>query len=346
VLISSPYPQGTGGLGRAAEDAADGFAAFGYRVVTPAMPPPSRARRLAGRRPVRRWPEIMRAIERAQLMRSLPGDWEIAWAPPGFLPPRGLRVLHQATFHPAAVRDQVAAARRRAGGGRGFLTAREAALQEGELASADVIRVESEAVRASLVERGISEDKVVHAHPGVDLHRFQPGEKPNELLVAFVGTLSLWKGVDVLVDLAAHLRREETLQVIGGPVDPWSRRLAQEAAFEPANDVPALLSRAHALVLPAASDGFGYVVLEAMASGAVPFVTPTVGAASLVSQLHPELVQPPERFAEAVPELLRSLPLMQLGQEARRLAEGLDRLSCAKAAVDGMLGVLRGAVPA
>lgn len=246
-------------------------------------------------------------------------------------------VLHQATFHPDTVREQVRIARRRAGGGRGFISSYEARVQRQELGRAHVIRVESSAVRNDLIDRGVSPDKIVLAAPGVDLARFQPQERGPDLLVAFVGTLSLWKGVDVLTALQRSLAGIARLEVIGGPVDPWSRRVAAAAGFARAESVEALLGRADALVLPSASDGFGYVVLEAMAAGAVPFVTPSVGARDVVGQLAPELVIEAENFADVLPDLVRSLPLAELSWRARRLAANYERNAMAQHAMHAVL---------
>jgi glycosyltransferase involved in cell wall biosynthesis len=340
ALITSPAGAGVGGLGRASEDARDGFAAHGVGVRFVSLPPEDTARRIAVRRPLRRWPQLRRHLDRRAL--DVPAEsWDFAWSVPGFSPSHGVRVLHQATFHPDEVRAQVAAAQVRAGGGRGFVTRREAALFRREIAAADVVRVESRAVAQSLLERGVDGWRIVHAPPGVDLERFRPGAKDADRpLIAFVGTLSLWKGVDLLVDLMGALGDRATFEVAGGPVDPWSRRLAARAHFTYTSDVPDLLRRAHALVLPSASDGFGYVVLEAMAAGAVPFVTPTVGAHDLVEGIHADLVQPAESFVAAVAELLRDLPLDDLGVRARQIAEDFPREPMARAAARSMLDAL------
>jgi glycosyltransferase involved in cell wall biosynthesis len=182
----------------------------------------------------------------------------------------------------------------------------------------------------------------VTAYPGVDLERFNPGPRPNRLRVAFVGTLYLWKGVDVLVQLARALAPTAEVAVVGGPVCPWSRRLVANAPLRRHDgDVPSLLASSHALVLPSASDGLGYVVLEAMAAGAVPLVSPEVGAAEIVRGLDERLVQPRATCADVVPELLHSLPLEELGGRARRLAERYERVAMAEQAAVSVLERIR-----
>jgi glycosyltransferase involved in cell wall biosynthesis len=307
---------------------ADGLKAAGLAVSYVGAPPPGIARAVADRRPLRRLASLTRELERRAVGRSVPGGWQLAYAMPGFLPRRangGVRVLHQATRHPRQVHAALSAARRSAGGGRGFMTRREMRRLEAELEEADVVRTESRAVAEELIAYGVRAERVVVAPPGVDLVRFSPGRPFERLTIAFVGPLSLWKGLDILAALAEELGKDAQVDVVGGPVCPWSRRLTERASFGQHTEVAPLLARAHALVLPSATDGFGHVVLEAMASGAVPFVSPEVGAAEIVQRIDAQLVQPRAQFATAVPELLRTLPLPDLAARARGIAEEFDR---------------------
>jgi glycosyltransferase involved in cell wall biosynthesis len=209
---------------------------------------------------------------------------------------------------------------------------------EREIDRADLIRVESALVHRQLLEAGVSDERLVQARPGVDLARFRPGPGSAAPVVAYVGALSLWKGLDVLVDVSRSLAASDaSLEIIGGPVCHWSRRTAESLIRARTTSVPDLLARADALVLPSIVDGFGYVVLEAMASGAVPFVTPAVGAAELVRALDPRLVIERGDFAEAVPELLATLPMANLALQARLIAEQHERMVMARQAANALL---------
>lgn len=345
VIVVAPAAPGVGGQGSAAGDFAVGIASCGARVVH--VGPASRLTALqtvARRRPLRRFGALGRAADRRAVAAGIPELWDVSYSMPGFMPKGSdarTRIVHSATHHPLVVRAALAAARRRTGGGQGFMTAAEAELLVAELRRADVVRAESESVAEELRNDPLVRAPVVLAPPGVDLDRFRPGPKADALTVAFVGTFSLWKGVDILVDLAGRLRGVAQLATIGGPVCSWSRRITAGAPFAPQSDVPRLLARSHALVLPSASDGFGYVVLEAMAAGAVPFVTPEVGAADLVRRLDPRLVLPPGEFAEGVSTLVTTLALGDLSRAARRLANEFDRPSMSAQAADRVMSAVR-----
>jgi glycosyltransferase involved in cell wall biosynthesis len=350
VIVVSPAAPGVGGLGTAAGDIAAGMTSWGARVSPITLGPrPTLSQLAAANRPLRRFASLSRAADRTAMRRRVPSGWDIAYSMPGFMP-RGEdarpRLVHAATHHPRNVRATVAAARRRAGGGTGFMTAAEAELLVDELHRAQVVRAESAAVADELRDDPGLRGQVVLAPPGVDLERFAPAPKAQRLTVAFVGTFSLWKGIDVLVELARRLRGVAEIAAVGGAVDPWSRRLSAGVPFTMQSDVPSLLGRAHALVLPSASDGFGYVVLEAMASGAVPFVTPQVGASELVARLDPRLVQPGDVFAANVSELLATLPLAELGESARLLAREFEQDAMRRQAAALVLGALGVAPPA
>jgi glycosyltransferase involved in cell wall biosynthesis len=339
--VVAPIAPGLGGQGAAAGDIAEGLRTVGLDVEYVYPPGPGPARHLAARRPLRRFKALGRALDRRAVARVRVPSVDLTYAMPGFLPEPGrggIRVLHQATHHPRRVMAAMVAARAEAGGGMGFMTRGEMRRLEAEVARADLVRVESQTVADELAEEGIPGQRLVVAYPGVDLERFAPGRRPERLRVAFVGVLSLWKGVDVVVRLAREIIPVGEVVVVGGPVCAWSRRITSDAPLEQHDgDVPSLLASSHALVLPSASDGFGYVVLEAMASGAVPFVSPEVGAAELVRDLDIRLVQPRATFARVVPKLLRSLPLEELGAQARVLAKRYERTAMAKNAASLLL---------
>ena len=342
AVVAAPAVCGAGGLGTAAGEAATGLRALGCAVEYVGPQPRGVATRAARSRPARRLlgtGPSARLVARA-VRRAVPdGGWDLAYAVSGAVPLErrgGIRVLHQATRHPAT---EWAALQRAVGetGGRGDMSRGERRRREREIAAVDLIHVSSLAVREEMLAAGVAPERLVHSYLGVDLEDFRPGPKPERLTVAFVGPLSLRKGVEVAAELAQRLSGEARFEVVGGPSCPWSRRVAAAAPFIRRDSVAALLADAQVLVLPSRSDGFSYVVLEALACGTVPIVTPEVGAAEIVARLDPRLVVPRAEFVARTIALLPELDLAGLATRARALAEEFDRRRTAVATATALL---------
>ncbi len=328
-IVIAPARLGSGGLGAAAAEFSDGLTALGHEPAYVGRQPPDLLLRATRSRPFRRafGMAAHRLLTARAVRKAVPASgWDLAYAIPGTVPIEtgsGVRVIYQATRHPAV---EWAALKRgeRETGGRGDMSRAELRRREREIAAADLIHVTSHAVQTEMLEAGVEPERLIHSYHGVDLERFRPAAKSEDLRIAFIGPLSLRKGVDVVAELAARLRTG-VVEAVGGPTCPWSRRISESARFARGTDVPETLGRSHVLVLPSRSDGFSFVVLEAMASGTVPIVTPEVGASEIVRSLDPRLVIPRSEFAEATIELLPQLDLPALSAAARQLAERFDR---------------------
>jgi glycosyltransferase involved in cell wall biosynthesis len=190
--------------------------------------------------------------------------------------------------------------------------------------------------------------KIICIPWGVDAEVFRPlSEAPPESGELVVGFLSLldahhgYKGLDVLLQAAARLRREgvPVRLKIGGAGearDDYRRRATElglaEAAdflgFIPAADLNAFYASCHVFALPSTDgrrEGFGLVLLEAMACGRPVVTTPVVGVAGDLEGSGAGLLVPPGD-AEALAGALRSLhetrsALPERGRNARRLVE-------------------------
>jgi glycosyltransferase involved in cell wall biosynthesis len=330
----APAGRGDGGLGKAAGDMSIALSDLGFDVdYVNDRTRTGRVEALMYRRPMRRLPSVARVVSQRRFRAACADKVQLTYAMPGYLPRSGgVRVLHQATRHPDVVFRSIRRARSEAGGGRGFLSRPELTRLRRELRDADLIRVESRDVGDELVRYGVTPERVVHAAPGVDLDRFQPVAKRGPLTVLFVGPLSLWKGLDIVVALQRALPRDVRLLALGGPVCPWSRKQASGLARFTGGDVADAMRESHVLVLPGVADGFGYVVLEALASGVIPVVTPAVGSAEIVRRLADDLVCTRDEFVERTLALLTSGRLEGLATRARALAENFGAVSCANAA--------------
>ncbi|WP_202594039.1 glycosyltransferase [Noviluteimonas dokdonensis] len=157
----------------------------------------------------------------------------------------------------------------------------------------------SEAIREDAIRAGLSPDRIVVRHIGIDVEKFRPagvaaGER--EPRVLFVGRLVEKKGVRYLIEAMAKVRAhvpDATLAIVGdGPLRASLAALAADLRI-PAEFLGALddagirseLARARTLCLPSVvaangdAEGFGMVLLEAQASG-VPVVTSAKGGAT------------------------------------------------------------------
>lgn len=141
---------------------------------------------------------------------------------------------------------------------------------------------------------------------GIDPTRFENAdpERANRIrrrhgqrLVLFVGRLRYYKGLDVLIEAAAHI--DARLLVIGdGPMKRQLLRLASRSAAAPRvaflgqvpdEELPAYYAAADVVVLPSShrSEAFGQVLLEAMAAGS-PVVSTELGTGTSFVNLHGE----------------------------------------------------------
>ena len=159
------------------------------------------------------------------------------------------------------------------------------------LAVADLVIVNSEAVRREVLARRIPIRRVEVVPNGVDLARFTPAADwpADDGSILFVGRLVAQKGVDVLLRAFSVLLRrcpQSRLVVIGdGDLELYLKRVARHlglpnrVSFVPWRTGEALVERyqrAQMVVMPSYYEPFGIVALEVMACGR-PVVASRVG---------------------------------------------------------------------
>ncbi|MBO6946827.1 MAG: glycosyltransferase family 4 protein [Rhodospirillales bacterium] len=161
-----------------------------------------------------------------------------------------------------------------------------------EYDAADAIVVPSEIARSTFISRGVPARKVFVNHLGVDTSQFSPPTTPRDNkvpVILFVGMLSARKGTATLLEAFAQLKQRAELLCVG-PVDPHFQKVLNRL---PSSNVTLLGSVSRADVhdayrnadifcLPSVEEGFGMVVLEAMASGLPVVLSDQVGAADSI----------------------------------------------------------------
>jgi glycosyltransferase involved in cell wall biosynthesis len=152
---------------------------------------------------------------------------------------------------------------------------------------------------------------------GVDSHLFSPEKRTRrrddgELVLGYVGRLSVEKNVRLLAQIQRELRRSDVVRfrflIVGhGDEESWLRRNLPDAEFTGVLKGEAL-AEAYAnmdvFVFPSHTDTFGNVVLEALASGVPAIVTPDGGPSSIVRDGIWGRVVPDEDFASAIAGLV------------------------------------------
>jgi glycosyltransferase involved in cell wall biosynthesis len=146
----------------------------------------------------------------------------------------------------------------------------------------------SDAVKTSLVRRGIEEKRITVIPNGLDLERYDRGRDRNSHLFRFVfiGRLISSKKVDVLIHALTRVSEASLILAGDGPERQRLETLAEDLGLASrvrfmgaVLDVSAVLAESDCLVLPSVREGFGLVILEALASG-IPVIASDLPAFS------------------------------------------------------------------
>lgn len=155
----------------------------------------------------------------------------------------------------------------------------------------------SESVKNSFISGDMAPDAVTVVPNCIDLEEFAPSRRNASVpIIVCVARLDhLKKGQDILIEALAMVRDRSIpfqCQLIGeGPSRAFldglvgELGLSEEVRFTGVrSDVAALLSGADLFVLPSRYEGFGIVILEAMASGLPVIVSNIEGPAEVVQE--------------------------------------------------------------
>ncbi len=207
----------------------------------------------------------------------------------------------------------------------------------------DLVLVNSEQYRVSWMDRGIDGDKIKIMPRGLDTSLFHPGRRsadywigrgaqPGELIMLYVGRVSIEKNLDVFA--AAHDRARAAgvpvrAAIVGdGVYLKTMQRLLPDACFTgylAGEELARAYASADLFVFPSISDTFGNVVIESQASGLPIIVSDQKGPQELVEDGVTGLITrglDAEDVAAAVIRLGRDPALRaRIGAAARRAVE-------------------------
>jgi len=190
--------------------------------------------------------------------------------------------------------------------------------------------------RATLAQNGIDPSRIHVVPYGVDSRHFRPPsqrklDRSRPLRLLFVGTINQRKGIKYLLqalELLPGLPLEVT--VCGRPVDDLAlfRQFADRVRIRPSVSASELLEcyqEAELFVFPSVAEGFGQVLLEAMASGLPVLSTTHTAAPDLIREgIEGFVVEPrrPDLLANRIAWAdLHRAELQQMGSQARLRAE-------------------------
>jgi glycosyltransferase involved in cell wall biosynthesis len=155
---------------------------------------------------------------------------------------------------------------------------------------ADRIHVASRYTRESFLEQGFEESRLLE-FPLTPDPRFRPaGDRGSPLFeVIYIGSLSVHKGVPLLVDAVRRLPHDDLrLRLVGGWGTPGMRKFIERARaadprilVTPGDPLPHLRT-ARLCVHPAYEDGFAYAPAEALAAGVPVLVSEDTGMKDLI----------------------------------------------------------------
>jgi glycosyltransferase involved in cell wall biosynthesis len=194
----------------------------------------------------------------------------------------------------------------------------------------------SESTREDLVRRGIARERIEVVHCGLDHERFKPSApKADRPVVAFLGRLRKYKGVDFLLDAFKDVKRtlpDAELWIVGdgphrGALERRAQRLglgdaAKFFGFVPAAEKVRRLSAAHVSVCPSPKEGWGLTVVESNACGTAVVASRSPGLVDSVKDGETGLLVPhgdARALQAALERVLTDAPL-RAGLEQKGLA--------------------------
>lgn len=201
---------------------------------------------------------------------------------------------------------------------------------------ADAIIVASSFSKDSLIENGIPENRIFIVPYGVDLEKFQPAPQQPlnncHLNVLFIGGIGQRKGVGYLLRAVHELKQSLniTTTLVGNLRGDPSVFDSYRLDFIHVNHMPhakvlGQYQAADVFVFPSLIEGFGLVILEAMASGLPVITTPNTGGRDVIEDGVDGFIVP-IRDVEAIKQRLVYLyenpaERMRMGKAARKKAE-------------------------
>jgi glycosyltransferase involved in cell wall biosynthesis len=160
------------------------------------------------------------------------------------------------------------------------------AKEELEYRQTDFLLCPSEFTAKTFLDRGFEEGKLLRHGYGFDEKTCYPpaarsSDPDRGLTVLFAGVCAVRKGVHFALEawLKSPLHKKGTFIIAGDFLPEYAEKLSGMLSHPSVrvlghrNDVPDLMRSSDILVLPSLEEGFGLVIVEALACGCVPMVS-------------------------------------------------------------------------
>lgn len=166
-----------------------------------------------------------------------------------------------------------------------------------EFKQTDHIFAISNLAKQTMINEGVSAEKIIVNHPGVDLSHFFPHPKEDNIFrIIFCGGINPLKGLHYLLQAFFELDLPKSeLIIIGGGLANAQRDKNYNALLQryyrnnikfigtfPQHDLQKIYARGSLFVLPSLADGFAMVIPQALTCGLPVITTTMTGASELI----------------------------------------------------------------
>lgn len=201
-----------------------------------------------------------------------------------------------------------------------------------EYEETDLILVPSTFAKSTFLQAGIPESRLIVAPHGVSTKEFHPADVPSSIRVLFAGGISLEKGIPYLMEAARLLKLGRDDVHLVGAMDPGCLSVLRSRGDRFVHHPPVsqaklrvMYQSADVVVLPSVQDGFGLVLLEAMACARPVIATTHTAGPDLIADGREGYVVPPrdvDALASSIDRVLSSPErARKMGKRALRRAE-------------------------
>jgi len=204
----------------------------------------------------------------------------------------------------------------------------------------------SESTKEELIRMGLPQENINVIYNGVDLKRYEPGEKSRIPLIVGLGRLKKYKKFEVFINAIGLLKsrgKKFSAMIIGGGDDlERLEKIAEKSGitdiltftgFVPEKKKAEILKRAWACVNTSPKEGWGLTSMEAQASGTPSIVPDSPGLRETVINGRTGFTYPFGNFGQLAEQILKIIGDRKLAERmgiyARQWAENFtwDRFS-------------------